>query len=735
LIGIEPSAWGCKRAIPGLSSADHGPAVEIYTAARFFTVTGRLWSTAHRNIEPIDGPRLEQLARLIPPPTGGCAGPASGHAGSGAGDHTPRLSAGGDNSRSARAVRAAVAMAPDSYEEMVDGLRNHPDADIRAWVQDKGEAHNERELKRIWRRFIAKRAAAREPGLADLEDRTGASNNFEPNPIGDGHDPDTEARSTDPLVALPGAGGEDRGQTPPEPPNEGDADEGGDEDQGGDEDEGNEDEDRATTAEELKRRLEKVRRNEAHTLAKFNATYAVVNEAGRVIVVKWQRDPMLNREVLDRFSFEDFRKLYLNRTIGTVTKDKDGNEQIGRRNLGDWWLKHPRRRQFISGVTFDPTGGAPASYMNLWRDFGVPKNKPGDWSLMRRHIEIVICGGNAEYSDYLLNWLARMVRFPSLAGEVAIVLRSDEEGTGKGILGRWLVAMMGRHGLQIAHAGQLVGRFNEHLRDLVFLFPDEAFFAGDEQHEGVLKSLITEYATTIEGKYRAVISVKNMLHILMASNRDWVIPARLTARRFCMFDVLDVRRDNREYFTALDRQMRNGGAAAMLYDLLRRDISGFEVRDVPQTAALATQRLLSLSSLESWWATVLSRGFLYESRHGAPHLAEWHEFAATELLWNSYQQWAGKTRPTKRQPREALKRFMTQMYEHERPRAGGPYAIREHEQLHGLQVDKMTDEVTNLDEVAIHWQDRPRGYRFGTLEEAQDRFLVVHPGALTLDHD
>jgi len=35
------------------------------------------------------------------------------------------------------------------------------------------------------------------------------------------------------------------------------------------------------------------------------------------------------------------------------------------------------------------------------------------------HIRQVICGGNAEYFDYLLNWMARLVQRPAELGEVA----------------------------------------------------------------------------------------------------------------------------------------------------------------------------------------------------------------------------------------------------------------------------------------------------------------------------
>ena len=55
--------------------------------------------------------------------------------------------------------------------------------------------------------------------------------------------------------------------------------------------------------------------------------------------------------------------------------------------------------------------------------------------------------------------------------------------------------------MQIFNPAQLVGRFNEHLRDCVLLFGDEAFYAGDKQHESVLKGLIAEPFLQMEGKY------------------------------------------------------------------------------------------------------------------------------------------------------------------------------------------------------------------------------------------
>ena len=282
-----------------------------------------------------------------------------------------------------------------------------------------------------------------------------------------------------------------------------------------------------------------------------------------------------------------------------------------------------------------------------------------------------------------------------------------------------MTAGLGHHGMQIFSPAQLVGRFNEHLRDCVVLFADEAFYAGNRQHEGVLKGLITEPFLTIEGKGQRIVTARNLLHVIMASNSEWVIPASADERRFFVLDVPDSRQGNLAYFKAIEWQMRNGGLAAMLHDLLARDISGFEVRDVPQTEALKVQKTLSLNSVKQWWLDVLSRGFLWKSRHGADFFREWQTFYSTELLMRSYLQWAHENRPFDRKGREDLGRFMSNTYSPVRP--GGKYPVYE---LDSIDLEQIRHGKL-LNDASIVWQDRPHGFLVGDLTEARIRFTEV----------
>jgi len=345
-------------------------------------------------------------------------------------------------------------------------------------------------------------------------------------------------------------------------------------------------------------------------LAEFNAQYAVVNEGGKAWVMSWKYDPVLKRKHLERISFRSFEELYANQ--------KDGNGE----SIAQKWLEHPSRRQYLGGITFDPSGKAHEGYWNLWQGFAI-EPAPGDWSKMEWHIKQVICAGDHDNYEYMIGWLARLVQHPELPAEVAIVMRGGK-GVGKGVLGRWTCRLFGQHGLQIINPDHLVGRFNAHLRDCVVLFADEAFYAGDKRNQGILNGLITEPTLLIEAKRVDPIPVLSRLHILMASNSNWVIPASSDERRYLVLDVLGTRQGDRPYFAAIEQEMENGGLAAMLHDLLARDISAFQIRDVPQTAGLRAQKTLSLDSLESWWKAVLERRYLYG--YGEPWFAEWHDF-------------------------------------------------------------------------------------------------------------
>jgi hypothetical protein len=418
----------------------------------------------------------------------------------------------------------------------------------------------------------------------------------------------------------------------------------------------------------------------------FNDRYMVVNEGGRTVVYEQAYDIVLGRPHYITFTFVDFQRLYLNQQIINGYNAKGIAKYM---DAGSFWLKHARRRQYLGGVVFDPSGRADRpDVLNLWRGFSVEARQGGSWAMLRDHILTIICDGNREHFDYLMRWLARLVQYPAQQGEVAVVLRGGE-GTGKGTLANALRLIFGAHGLAVSNPEHLIGRFNGHLRDVVFLFADEAFYAGNKAHVGALKSLITEPRLPIEAKYKNTVEAPNFIHLLMASNEEWVVPASLDARRFFVLNVSPARANDYDYFRAIWTELEAGGYGAMLHDLLHFDLTGFQVRRVPRTAALNEQRLLSLDTPTAWWCDVLHEG------HVDSNGTEWAEFVPTEALYLSYSVYARKRHEYRLMDRAQLGKFLHSM--------GGR---RERPVAH------------------VAFGGRQRGYRFGTLANARAAFTA-----------
>ncbi len=459
----------------------------------------------------------------------------------------------------------------------------------------------------------------------------------------------------------------------------------------------------------------------AEVVARFNRQYVVVNEAGKAVILQPGYDPVLKRRRYDRMAPSDLRILYLNELVQVGVDDKKNPVMKG---VADVWLRHPARRQYIAGVTFDPTNAVQPGVLNLWQGYAV-KPAPGDWSLMKSHIKSIICDSDPVRFDYLMGWMARMIQHPAEQGEVAVVMRGDE-GTGKGTVAKALKHIIGHHALAIANGKHLVGNFNSHLRDVVFLFADEAFFAGDRAHVGVLKSIITEPYLTVEAKYANAVEVPNYLHLMMASNNEWVVPAAMDSRRFFVLEVVDTVANNHEYFAAISAQMEAGGYAAMLHDLLAYDLSAFNVRAVPTTEGLHRQRKLSLATTEAWWLDCLERGYVFRSRLGLEaEFATWHSRVTTELLFASYVEFAKARAERRILIREALGRFLVGI---------GAKAGR---WRNGMVGEHLTDEKKmrgGSSRVAkVILQERATGYQFGNLDRAREAFTDATGLAVTWD--
>lgn len=336
---------------------------------------------------------------------------------------------------------------------------------------------------------------------------------------------------------------------------------------------------------------------QARKLAEMNAKHAWIWSIGsRPMITSKVYNDTFKREIVEFVPPDAFEKNYSNRFV----------EVGGRKGsvpLGKWWTAHPNRKD-LDTVIFAP--GQPQEYMNcynLWEGFSIEPKK-GSWRYTKRHIYWVLCNGNKALFKYVMRWLGYLVQHPDKLPEVAVVFKG-EKGTGKSVIFKQFVEIFGRHAMTIGNAERLVGKFSGHFKLVCFLFCEEAYWPGLVSAEPRLKQIITQDKIDLEEKFKEAALTTNRLHIAMCTNNEWIIPASKDERRFLVNEVDSkwaekgrmTPKERKAYFNRLFQEIDNDeGRSAMLYDLLRVDLTGFHPRyDIPETEELNRQKQQTLS--------------------------------------------------------------------------------------------------------------------------------------------
>ena len=359
----------------------------------------------------------------------------------------------------------------------------------------------------------------------------------------------------------------------------------------------------------------------------INKRHAIINIQGKIVIINFGTDPISGRETLSFSSKEGFNLWYGNKFV-FMPPDEKG--KIKRLNASTLWLESGQRNEY-KGLVFDPANRPHKDFYNLWKGFAI-KPKKGKCPLYYKHINENIAEGKEDIYNYILDWMADAVQNPIDLPGVAMVLRGGS-GAGKGTLIKLFGMIFGNHYQHVSNSRHVVGNFNSHLKDCLLLFADEAFFAGDKQHESPLKTIITEDTRQVEYKGKDVLQFPNYTRLMMASNKSWVVPLEIDDRRFFILDVSGTHKNHKSYFDPIYKEMKEkGGLSALLYDLLARDLSNTNLTIIPETQARIDHKLLSLDTVGDWLLFML-----------ADDTRPWQDFTIANL-YSGYLDSCGKRR-------------------------------------------------------------------------------------------
>jgi hypothetical protein len=299
----------------------------------------------------------------------------------------------------------------------------------------------------------------------------------------------------------------------------------------------------------------------------------------------------------------------------------------------DFWVS-PNTLQY-EATAFSPLTRPPTT-LNFWVGPTV-QPAPGCWVLLRDYLRDVICGGNSNAYDYLVQYMAHMIQRPEEKPGVMVVLLGGQ-GTGKGVYFSLLRAIWPRTTLQVSDVEQVIGKFNAALERNFVVCMDEALFYGDRRAIDRLKSTVTEQFIQIEQKYQPSRSIESVHRFFASSNHEHFANVERDDRRFLFLRLSATRQQDTTYFSAVTAAINDPGTLnALAYYLQRKDISGFNVRVKPKTDEQTTQKLRSLQGFERFWYEVLTSADLA----GNGHLSgTWTAdvFVSTSSLLHSYRE-------------------------------------------------------------------------------------------------
>ncbi|AHC55080.1 highly derived D5-like helicase-primase [Tunisvirus fontaine2] len=251
----------------------------------------------------------------------------------------------------------------------------------------------------------------------------------------------------------------------------------------------------------------------------------------------------------------------------------------------------------VHGLCFHPyspeedDSHIPVEYINTFEGF---KAQPVDEGVNQEkirplldHIFEVWADSSKENFDYVISWLSHIVKYPREKTGVALVILSEAQGAGKGIITDFLLdKVFGRKlGKCIGDIERVVHRFNSILDKKLLVILDEMnqVDAG-AYHKSfdVIKHLITEKTVQIERKGVETTEEESFVNFLLTTNNTFSVKVEQSDRRYAMFRCSDKRAKDFDYFRGLARCLTDECARHFIKFLL--DWKEVDIKNIPETS-------------------------------------------------------------------------------------------------------------------------------------------------------
>ena len=251
------------------------------------------------------------------------------------------------------------------------------------------------------------------------------------------------------------------------------------------------------------------------------------------------------------------------------------------------------------------------------------------------HIRNIWCSGDDIKYQYVRSWMANLVQFPEKPNGTMIVLQS-EQGAGKGIVGEFLVKLLGTHCAgKTEDLEKVTGRFNGFLERKALIILDDTSSA-DSYKTGCwnkLKSLITDEVQTIEKKGLETCTIKNTCSFMMFTNQTAGVKIEASDRRMCVLRCSSDRIGDYDYFDRLGDCLENSDCADLFYTWLHNQTDLVRLTKIPNTEEKSEMKFLTLE---------LVLKFLYHIKTGEYDLEIEGDCVKASDLFIEFTNWCTK---------------------------------------------------------------------------------------------
>tara|TARA_R110002094_G_scaffold221513_1_gene196655 strand:- start:793 stop:3462 length:2670 start_codon:yes stop_codon:yes gene_type:complete len=279
-----------------------------------------------------------------------------------------------------------------------------------------------------------------------------------------------------------------------------------------------------------------------------------------------------------------------------------------------YWTSSDKARRYVAQeMRFETTARtisvATGEILNLFHGWATTP-VAGSWANIHYLIHHILCSGASDASEYLLNYLAHMIQRPHKLPSAAIILQSEEQGTGKTTFMDMLRTLLGRRYCETtADASTVVGQFNSSAMGKILLHLEEAVAPNDRVVESKVKALITNETMTYNAKGLAAVQGRNYARVFMTSNAQQVAHLARHDRRMFVLNVSPKHANDAQFWGAAHAAYPQE-LEAFMHALQIRDISAYRPSVIPHTEAKDKQKIESVVGSDLVLRTFLEDGRL-----------------------------------------------------------------------------------------------------------------------------